>query len=139
MASMNKTADVNKRRIRFLIIAFILIALEFIIGIFVHDKFIRPFVGDVIVVIILYAFARAVFPKIKLPVAAFVFVFAALYEFTQMLPLADVLGIQNRFVRVLMGTTFSVADIVCYLVGCGLCFGYDFVIMSACEERKNML
>lgn len=112
-------------RILFLIIAIILIAIEFIIGIFVHDRFIRPFGGDIIVVVILYALVRSIFVESKQPIAAYVFAFATVYEFTQKIPLVDLLGVSSRFMRALMGTSFSWGDIICYLVGCGLCVGHD--------------
>lgn len=117
--------NVKQMRMRYLLIAFVLIIVEFIIGIFVHDKIIRPYGGDVIVVIILYALVRSVFVKSKQPISVYVFVFAFAYEFTQKIPLVDLLGFSSGFMRALMGTSFSWIDILCYLVGCTLCLGHD--------------
>ncbi len=115
----------KRSRMLFLVIAFILIVIEFIIGIFVHDKFIRPFGGDIIVVVILYALVRSVFLKSNHPISVYVFIFATAYEFTQKIPLVDLLGVSGRFMRALMGTSFSWIDILCYLAGCILCLGHD--------------
>lgn len=128
---------IKKQRVAYIAIAIMLIGIEFVIGLFVHDKIIRPYVGDIIVVVILYAIVRAVTPRLKQPVAAYVFVFSAAYEFTQMLPLVDVLGIHNQFLRVLMGTSFSWMDIVCYLIGCSFCFGQDLVIRKAIKRDMH--
>lgn len=117
--------NVKRMRMMYLLTAFILIIVEFIIGIFVHDSIIRPYGGDVIVVIILYALVRSVFVQSKQPISVYVFVFAFAYEFTQIIPLVDLLGFSSGFMRALMGTSFSWIDIVCYLAGCILCFGHD--------------
>lgn len=122
----------EKLRIKFIIVAVLLIAVEFIIGLFVHDKFIRPYFGDVLVVIILYAFVRIVIPLSKKNIAIYVFIFSALYEFTQKIPLVDLLGINNNFMRVLMGTSFAWLDIVCYFAGCIFCLGHDIKAKKSC-------
>ncbi len=60
-----------KMRKMFIVLAVLLIAVEFIIGIFVHDRFIRPYFGDVLVVIVLYAIVRAVIPLSKSNIAVY--------------------------------------------------------------------
>lgn len=117
-------------RLRFAIVEVLLILIEFFIGIFVHDNFIRPYGGDIIVVVVLYALVRIVCGAHKRPVALYVFIFSFAYEFTQMIPLVDLLGIHSRFMRILMGTSFSWADILCYLTGCAICFGHDLFYMK---------
>ena len=124
----NRNEYIKKQRIIYILISNVLIGVEFIIGLFVHDRIVRPYVGDIIVVVILYAIVRAILPEIKHFLSAYVFIFAFAYEFTQMLPLVDVLGIQNGFMRALMGTSFSWVDIACYLIGCALCLPHDFSI-----------
>ena len=117
-------------RLRFAIVEVLLILIEFFIGIFVHDNFIRTYGGDIIVVVVLYALVRIVCGANKWPVALYVFIFSFAYEFTQMIPLVDLLGIRSRFMRILMGTSFSWADILCYLTGCTICFGHDLFYMK---------
>ena len=130
--------NTKRDRILFLLIALLLIGIEFVIGIFVHDRFIRPFGGDIIVVVILYALVRSVFIKTSQPLAVYVFLFSAAYEFTQLIPLVDLLGISNRFIRIVMGSSFSWIDILCYLAGCGLCFGHDMYHCRICQvSGKN--
>ena len=43
----------------FLVIAFILFVIEVLIALYVRDSIIRPYVGDFLVVIMLYCFVRA--------------------------------------------------------------------------------
>lgn len=126
------------KRIIFIVIAVLLIMAEFYIGIYVNDRIIRPYGGDVIIVIILYAIIRATYPEKKVPAALFVFVFATAYEFTQLIPLADLLGISKEVVRIIMGVSFSWVDIGCYAIGCALCLGYDIWVMRNMFKIKNI-
>ena len=59
--------DMKKERIKYITIFAITFILEVIIAKYVHDKIIRPYIGDVLVVICLYTFAKSIFlDKIKL-------------------------------------------------------------------------
>ncbi|MBQ7595261.1 MAG: DUF2809 domain-containing protein [Clostridia bacterium] len=125
----------KKKRIIFALIFLLLVGLEFIIGIYFHDDFIRPFVGDVIIVIVIYSFVRVFVPQKAYWLSAAVFVFAALVEFSQIIPLCDLLGVRNNFLRVIMGVSFAWEDIICYAVGCAITAAYDVYIYN--KERKR--
>lgn len=95
-----------------------LLAAEIIIALFVHDSFVRPYVGDVLVVAVICAFLRIFIPeKIKfLPLLTAAF--AVLVEFLQYFDFVSLLGLAgSRFFSVLLGRTFDVKDIICYAVG----------------------
>ena len=107
-------------RKRYALIFFLLLGIEIFIALFVHDRFVRPYLGDVLVVVVLYAFLRILFPVgcPWLPVG--VTLFAVLVEVGQAFGLVDRLGLgQIRFFRVLLGSTFDWADLLCYCVGGG--------------------
>lgn len=106
-----------KKKWIYLIVFLILLAVEFFIGIFVHDRFIRPYVGDVIVVVVLYFLIRCISPEKPTFLCLWIFLFAVFVEVTQVFPLVDLLGIRNRFLRVVMGTSFSWNDMIAYLAG----------------------
>ena len=57
-----KHMKITNPRIRYLTMFLFLLLTELFIGIFVHDRFIRPYAGDVLVVILIYTFLRALFP-----------------------------------------------------------------------------
>ena len=107
----------KKKKCIYFIAFLILLAVEFFIGLFVHDRFIRPYVGDVIVVIVLYFLIRSIFPEKPAFLCLWIFLFAVLVEVTQIFPLVDLLGIKNRFIRVVMGTSFSWKDMIAYIAG----------------------
>lgn len=103
-----------------------LFVIEIIIALYVRDSFIRPYGGDVLVTVLLCCFLRIFIPNRCKLLPLFVFLFAAFVEVLQALHIVALLGLQNiRFLRILIGTTFSVADIICYAVGCLIFFLID--------------
>lgn len=109
-------------------VAFILLfAAEAGIALFVHDRFVRPYLGDVLVVILLYCLIRAVFPKGFLLLPGAIFLFAVGVEVLQYFHFVEKIGL-GRFTlaRVLLGTSFSFWDILCYFVGCLLCALFEW-------------
>ncbi len=111
----------NRRRATYAVALGILLLIEVLIALFVHDGFIRPYVGDVLVTVLLCCAARVVFPDGMPTLPALVFLFAAAVEIAQYFDLVARLGLaDNRFLSTLFGRTFSLGDILCYAVGCAL-------------------
>lgn len=114
-----------KKRILYSIAFVLLVFVEVIIALFVHDNIIRPYGGDAIVVIVLYCFVRIFVPeKLKL-LPFYIFLFAVAVEIGQYFEYVKLLGLQdNKFMRVLLGTSFSWYDILSYAIGCTIlaCF-----------------
>ena len=50
-------------RMRFLLLTALLFLTELFIGAFVHDRLIRPYVGDMLVVVLIYTFLRIFIPR----------------------------------------------------------------------------
>ena len=110
----------NKRK-PYILATIILLIIEVLIALFVHDNFIRPYVGDILVVVVLYTFVRIFIPEKCRLLPLYIFLFAAAVELLQYFKIVELLGLQgNRFFSVLIGTVFDVKDIVCYGVGCVL-------------------
>jgi hypothetical protein len=108
-----------KLNFKYLALALLIFIAEVIIALYVHDTFIRPYVGDVLVVILLYAFIKGVVrgPTKKLPI--YLFAFAVIVEFSQMFNLLGMLHLSNNEIAtVLLGSSFDVKDILCYGVAC---------------------
>ncbi len=110
-----------KKRITYTIITIILLTVEVLIALFIHDDFVRPYIGDVLVVMVLYTFIRIFIPEKVKMLPAFILCFAVLVEVMQYFRIVEVLGLQdNRFFSVLIGSVFDMKDIICYAVGCTL-------------------
>ncbi len=112
---MRKHLIFNKN---YLIITFILLIIELFIAFYVHDKFIRPYVGDLLVVIFIYTFCKS-FLKISVNQAiAFVLSFSFLIEALQYIHFINLLGLQNNFLaKIILGNSFAWADFLAYLSG----------------------
>lgn len=118
-----------KKRIFYAIAFFALFAIEVLIALFVHDKFIRPHIGDVLVVILIYFFIRIIIPDKMRLLPLYVFAFACFTEFMQYIHIVELLGLQNNtFMRVVIGTVFDWDDIISYAVGCFLLGIYEIII-----------
>ena len=110
-----------KKRIYYIILTIILLAVEVLIALFVHDQFVRPYIGDVLVVVVIYTFVRIWIPESVRLLPLYVFLFAAGVEILQYFNSVELLGVQdNVFLRTIIGTSFDVKDILCYAVGCVL-------------------
>ena len=111
-----------RKRLPYLIATLVILAVEVFIGLFVHDRFVRPFIGDVLVVILIYTFIRIFIPdKVRL-LPLYIFIFAVAVEVLQLLKIVEVLGLQdNRLMSTIIGTSFDIRDILCYFVGCVIC------------------
>lgn len=109
-----------KWRIFYLLTFLTLTAVETLIALFVHDTFIRPYLGDVIVVIDVYCLMRIFIPKKGRLLPLYVFLLAAVVEVAQLFHPAELLGLHGRFFQILLGSTFDVSDLFSYLAGCAL-------------------
>lgn len=103
---------------KYFYLAVLLFLIEVYIAVFVNDQFIRPFGGDVLVVILIYCCVKA-FWKINTTIAALsVFIFACTVEGLQYFNLIDRLGWrQYPLLVIIIGTTFSWEDIFAYAIG----------------------
>lgn len=118
----------HKKRIAYGICFCILLLIEVIIALFINDEFIRPYLGDVLVVAVVYSFVRIVFPNGLKLLPLYVFIFAVFVEAMQYFELVKVLGLQdNTLARIALGSTFDIKDIVCYGVGAVLLFIFERV------------
>ncbi|MBN2222096.1 MAG: DUF2809 domain-containing protein [Vallitaleaceae bacterium] len=111
---------------KYFITAIMIFAIEVLIAIFIHDQLIRPYVGDVLVMFLLYAIIKSFYGKPTKRVPYYLFGFALVVEFTQLLGLVERLGVQDNVVlRTILGITFDIKDIVCYFIGMLLLLGYE--------------
>lgn len=109
-----------KKRLPYIILFVIITAVEVMIALFCHGGFVRYYLGDVIVVWAVYCFVQ-IFLRGKFSsygVALGVMIFAFIVEFLQGVNIVDLIGLGDiPFFRVLIGTSFSPVDLLCYAVG----------------------
>ena len=122
----------------YLIATLVLLATEVCIALFVHDGFVRPFIGDVLVVILIYTFIRIFIPEKVRWLSLYVFIFAVLAEVLQYFRIVEVLGLQdNKVMSTVIGTSFDIRDILCYFVGCVLTGIWDFASFKKNKDKTK--
>lgn len=111
-----------KKRIVFGALFIGALGIEIFIALFVHDSFIRPYFGDVLAVVCVYFFARTIFSEKPRYLSVFVTAFAFFVELVQLTPLSEILPAP---LSVIIGGTFDLKDLACYLAGGAVCLTID--------------
>lgn len=110
----------------------ILLLIEVLIAVFVRDRFVRPYLGDALVIPVLYCLIRAFWSRPPRLLPLWVFLFAALVELGQLFGLVERLHLErSAILRIALGSTFDPADILCYAAGALLLFAWQ-----AIERRR---
>lgn len=86
-----------------------------------HDAIIRPYVGDVLVVILLYCLIKSFMNTPVFATAVGVLLFSFLIEVLQYFHYVEWFGLQNStLASTIMGTYFAWTDLFAYTVGIAL-------------------
>jgi hypothetical protein len=102
----------------YFVLAVILLVVEFIIGAFMHDDYIRPFGGDFLVVILIYCSIKSILKCDVTYTALGVLLFAFVIEWCQRIHLINMLNLQHSpIARVILGTDFAWTDMLMYTLG----------------------
>ena len=118
-----------KKRLPYIIIFLIIFAVETCLALFVLDDFVRPYIGDVIVMWAVYCLAQIILGRKydSYKVAFGSLIFAFIVEILQKFHIADVLGVENPILRTIIGTSYAAADLLCYLAGTAFIFAGIFL------------
>lgn len=104
---------------KYFLLACLLFLVEVLIALLVHDRIVRPYVGDYLVVILIYCTVKAFFdtPIVSTTISVLLFAFAI--EILQYFHLVDLLGLQNSSIaRIVIGSSFEWIDLIAYTLGC---------------------
>ena len=115
-----------KKRLWYLGVFGLILAIEVCIALFVHDDFIRPYVGDVLVTVLLCCLARAIFPKLHPALPVFGIALAA--ETWQWLGITELLCLEGTALGIILGSTADWLDLLCYGIGCLLFTGAEYLL-----------
>jgi len=123
-----------KFNISYFLIAILLFATEVIIAMYVHDTIIRPYVGDVLVVILIYAFVKSFIDTPILPTAIGVMLFSFLIETLQYLQFVKMIGLEySKLANTVIGNYFTWTDILAYIIGIAIVLIVEFSL------KKNLI
>ncbi|MFZ1379601.1 MAG: DUF2809 domain-containing protein [Saprospiraceae bacterium] len=103
---------------RYFVLAILILIIEILIAIYVHDGFIRPYIGDLLVVIFIYCFLKSFVSLSTSNAALYVLLFSYFVEALQYFRIVQHLGFQrNNLARIIIGTSFDWKDILMYTIG----------------------
>ena len=103
---------------RYFALALLILVVEILIAIYVHDSFIRPYIGDLLVVIFIYCFLKSFVSLSTSKAALYVLLFSYFVVTLQYFRIVQYLGFQrNDLARIIIGTSFDWKDILMYTIG----------------------
>ncbi len=131
---MNRT----KQRMIWAAAFLLLLGVEVCIALFVHDSFVRPYLGDVLAVVTVYCGARIVFPQRFRWLSVAVMALAVCVELLQLTDFSSLFG-EGSFMAVMLGSTFDPHDLLCYAVGGIVCIVCDILILKRRKVKNDKL
>ncbi|MBK1894678.1 ribosomal maturation YjgA family protein [Chryseobacterium paridis] len=113
-----------KFNLKYVILTILLFLTEVLIATVLKDIFfVRAYLGDVIVVILLYTFVKSFIAVNNEKLILAIFIFSCMIEIAQYFNIAEKLGFQRgSLMYVVIGNSFSWIDITCYAIGCLLLY-----------------
>jgi hypothetical protein len=128
----------KNKRVFYALAFALLMATEFAIALFVHDDFIRPYVGDILVVPLIIAFLRIFCPGKPLLLPLYVTLFAFATEALQYADIVGILGLRdNRIAETVIGTTFDANDLLCYAIGGAVFLAAEIIIKKFISKQDE--
>jgi hypothetical protein len=111
------------RRSTYALAAIAVFAVEVAIAFFAHDRFVRPYVGDSLAVVLVYLALRASRPMRMEAAIAMALAIAFAIEVGQLFGLVGALGLgASRVARIILGGGFDPMDFIAYIAGAPLAF-----------------
>lgn len=103
---------------RYFVMAVLLFGIEILIAKFAHDQILRPYVGDLLVVILIYCFVKSFLVTPFINTALAVLAFSYTVEVLQYFQIVNKLGLQHsKYASIIIGTSFEWIDLVAYTLG----------------------
>jgi hypothetical protein len=108
-------------------LSLLLLLTEIAIAVFVQDSIIRPYIGDLLVVILIYCFIRSFFSIRVWKTAIAVLLFAYTLEILQYLRIVELLGLgHSRFANIIIGNVFAWMDMLMYTMGIAIVLTVEY-------------
>jgi len=126
-----------KFNLKYSLLTIFIFLVEVLIATVLKDQFfIRAYLGDVIVVMLLYTLVKSFFIINDTKLILGIFAFSCLIEFAQFFNIAEKLGFQpGSLMYIVIGNSFSWIDILCYGVGCLILY---FLIKIKFNQQKSL-
>ena len=117
----------------YFVLAVLLFGIEILIAKFAHDQIIRPYVGDLLVVMLIYCFVKSFLDTPYLNTSLAVLVFSYAVDTLQYFHVINWLGLENsNIARIIIGTYFEWIDLIAYTIGIAIVIYLE----SASDNKK---
>ena len=124
----------------YFIIAIIILLVEILIAFFIHDAIIRPYIGDFLVVILIYCFVKSFLNTPVWSTALTVLLFSYAVEISQYFHIINKLGLQHsKHARIIMGTSFGWIDLAMYTAGIGVVIFIESLWSERVQSKTNKI
>jgi hypothetical protein len=113
-----------------------------IIGAFFRDAFVRHFLGDVFIVVVICFFVRSLWPVKPWVLVLGTLIFSYGVEVTQYFRLIDLLGWRNsQLAHLTIGSSFDWFDLLAYTIGAGISWaiGYKWMGWGGNKRQRHQL
>ena len=121
----------------YFVLALLLFGIEVLIAKFAHDQIIRPYFGDLLVVVLLYCFIKSFVDTPYLKTALSVLIFAFALETLQYFHIVNLLGLEHSsLARTVIGTSFEWIDLIAYALGIALVIFTENTLANRREKVK---
>jgi hypothetical protein len=109
----------------------ILLSVEIIIALYFHDRIIRPYIGDLLVVVLVYCFWKSFFNTPVVTTAYCVLLFAFGVEWLQYINFIQLVGWQHSsLARTVIGYSFEWMDMAAYTFGTAIILITEYLFGS---------
>ena len=116
----------------YLLATVLLLITEILIATYLKTGFIRHTFGDYLATILIYCFVKSFIEidSLKLGIAVLILAFGI--EFLQLTNLLEILKLQDKYIlKIILGTTFEISDLVAYTLGIITTLGIEFKIKNS--------
>lgn len=118
----------------YFLFASILFIMEVFIAVYIHDEIIRPFIGDLLVVILIYCSIKAFLNTKLYHTAIFVLLFSYGIETLQYFNIVKVIGLaDSKLANIVIGNYFAWMDILMYTLGIMI-----VIVIEKIRMKKNL-
>ena len=124
--------------LNYFLYAILLFIIEVLIALYAHDNFIRPYLGDFLVVILIYCAAKSFLPFPVGTLALSVLLFSYVIEGLQYLNFVDFIGLgDSKLANVVIGNYFSWTDMLAYTLGILFVLSLERLKLIITERYKS--
>ena len=117
----------KNRKNKYFIWFIITFLLEVMIALYIQNNIIRNYIGDILIIICIYFLAKMIFKNKIKNLSLYILILGVFVEIMQYFNVMKNIAGNNKILKIILGSTFDIKDIICYIIG--------FYIIKLYEKR----